>query len=69
MWDFEEFCGFLLSECNSLFQPEELVVHQDMTRPLAHYWIHSSHNTYLTDAQVTKYHSVSNKHCDRLEPM
>ena len=52
MWDYEEFCGYLLSETNDLENPQKLGLHQDMTRPLAQYWINSSHNTYLTSGQV-----------------
>ena len=52
MWDSEEFCGYLLSEINDLEDPQKLKMHQDMTRPLAQYWINSSHNTYLTSGQV-----------------
>ena len=31
---------------------------EEMTSPLAHYWIASSHNTYLLGNQVTGYSSV-----------
>ena len=55
MWDVEEFCGYLLSQTNDLENPQKLELHQDMTRPLAQYWINSSHNTYLTSGQVSNY--------------
>ena len=42
----------MLSETNDLLDPKELSVHHDMSRPMAHYWIHSSHNTFLRGAQV-----------------
>ncbi|OQV20118.1 Inactive phospholipase C-like protein 2 [Hypsibius exemplaris] len=41
---------FLLSE--SCFDPEQRLVCQDMTQPLAHYFIASSHNTYLVEDQL-----------------
>ena len=59
MWDVEEFCGYLLSQTNDLENPQKLDLHQDMTRPLAQYWINSSHNTYLTSGQVRNYISFS----------
>ncbi|KPP71682.1 hypothetical protein Z043_109380 [Scleropages formosus] len=47
------FTMYMLSRENDVFNPLHSVVYQDMTRPLAHYFISSSHNTYLTKDQVT----------------
>ena len=43
---------FLLSEEGDIFHPQQLTVHQDMTAPLCHYFISSSHNTYLLEDQL-----------------
>ena len=42
------FLRYLLSEENALIPTEKLDISQDMDQPLAHYFINSSHNTYLT---------------------
>ncbi|XP_036408122.1 1-phosphatidylinositol 4,5-bisphosphate phosphodiesterase delta-3-A-like [Megalops cyprinoides] len=47
------FTMYMLSVENDVFNPKHAVVYQDMTQPLAHYFISSSHNTYLTKDQVT----------------
>ena len=39
---------YLLSEENSVVPREKLELTDDMTQPLSHYFINSSHNTYLT---------------------
>ncbi|KAF7661556.1 hypothetical protein LDENG_00259330 [Lucifuga dentata] len=47
------FTMYMLSLENDVFNPDHARVYQDMSRPLAHYFISSSHNTYLTKDQVT----------------
>ncbi|KAG7252758.1 hypothetical protein CRUP_021021, partial [Coryphaenoides rupestris] len=42
------FTRYLGGEENTIVPPERLDLIDDMTQPLAHYFINSSHNTYLT---------------------
>ncbi|XP_069493629.1 1-phosphatidylinositol 4,5-bisphosphate phosphodiesterase beta-2 [Ambystoma mexicanum] len=44
---------FLCGSENSVVSLEQLAVHQDMTQPLSHYFVNSSHNTYLTAGQFS----------------
>ena len=43
----EGFLKFLMSEDNNVIPPHKLDLHEDMDQPLSHYFINSSHNTYL----------------------
>lgn len=43
---------------NGLFIPEKETLYQDMTQPLSHYFIASSHNTYLEGDQLMSNSSV-----------
>ncbi|CEF61442.1 C2 domain and Phospholipase C,phosphatidylinositol-specific, X domain and Phosphoinositide phospholipase C family and Phospholipase C, phosphatidylinositol-specific, Y domain and EF-hand domain and EF-hand domain pair and Pleckstrin homology-like domain and Phospholipase C,phosphoinositol-specific, EF-hand-like domain and PLC-like phosphodiesterase, TIM beta/alpha-barrel domain-containing protein [Strongyloides ratti] len=47
------FRRLLQSRWGNIMKPEHDIVFQDMTKPLSHYFINSSHNTYLTGLQVT----------------
>ncbi|XP_031551844.1 1-phosphatidylinositol 4,5-bisphosphate phosphodiesterase beta-1-like isoform X2 [Actinia tenebrosa] len=49
---------YLMSYDNTIINPDRLSIHQDMTQNLAHYFINSSHNTYLTGHQLTGKSSV-----------
>ncbi|XP_077020205.1 1-phosphatidylinositol 4,5-bisphosphate phosphodiesterase delta-3 isoform X1 [Tamandua tetradactyla] len=46
------FMMYLLSPEGAALDPTHTCVFQDMGQPLAHYFISSSHNTYLTDLQI-----------------
>ncbi|XP_053309606.1 1-phosphatidylinositol 4,5-bisphosphate phosphodiesterase delta-3 [Spea bombifrons] len=48
----EGFMMYLLSAEGDIFNAEHSKVYQDMTQPLSHYFISSSHNTYLTNHQL-----------------
>lgn len=50
--------AILNSKRNGWMDTREQRVWQDMTQPLSHYFIDSSHNTYLTGNQVTSMSSV-----------
>ncbi|XP_058140350.1 1-phosphatidylinositol 4,5-bisphosphate phosphodiesterase delta-3 isoform X2 [Dasypus novemcinctus] len=46
------FMMYLLSPEGAALDPAHTCVFQDMGQPLAHYFISSSHNTYLTESQI-----------------
>ncbi|KAM6178402.1 1-phosphatidylinositol 4,5-bisphosphate phosphodiesterase delta-4 [Rhynchocyon petersi] len=46
------FLNYLCSEDGDIFNPACRSIYQDMTRPLSHYYISSSHNTYLVGDQL-----------------
>lgn len=44
----QAFARYLGGEENGIVPPERLDVIDDMNQPLSHYFVNSSHNTYLT---------------------
>uniref|UniRef100_A0A6Q2WXE7 Phosphoinositide phospholipase C n=1 Tax=Esox lucius TaxID=8010 RepID=A0A6Q2WXE7_ESOLU len=52
------FTKYLGGEENTIVPPERLDIIDDMNQPLSHYFINSSHNTYLTVGQLTGLSSV-----------
>ncbi|XP_036195395.1 1-phosphatidylinositol 4,5-bisphosphate phosphodiesterase delta-3 isoform X6 [Myotis myotis] len=46
------FMMYLLSPEGDALNPAHTCMFQDMDQPLSHYFISSSHNTYLTDSQI-----------------
>ncbi|KAI5107338.1 1-phosphatidylinositol 4,5-bisphosphate phosphodiesterase delta-4 isoform X1, partial [Silurus meridionalis] len=52
------FLMYLTSAEGSIFKPENQNLYQDMTQPLNHYFISSSHNTYLLEDQLKGRSSV-----------
>ncbi|CAH0561313.1 unnamed protein product [Brassicogethes aeneus] len=49
----EGFLKYLISDDNNIMAANKLDLQDDMDQPLAHYFINSSHNTYLTGHQLT----------------
>jgi len=45
------FCRYLMSDDNAPMLLDRLDIYQDMDQPLSHYYINSSHNTYLVGRQ------------------
>uniref|UniRef100_A0A7M4F4K2 Phosphoinositide phospholipase C n=1 Tax=Crocodylus porosus TaxID=8502 RepID=A0A7M4F4K2_CROPO len=46
------FTNYMRSPSGDIFNPEHYQVNQDMSQPLSHYFITSSHNTYLMGDQL-----------------
>lgn len=55
---FDGFQMYLCSLEGSIFKPEVRQLHQDMEQPLSHYFISSSHNTYLLEDQLRGHSSL-----------
>jgi len=48
----QEFMSYLFSKDNQVWDTQFDKIYQNMDKPLTHYWIASSHNTYLTGDQI-----------------
>uniref|UniRef100_A0A673A8J7 Phosphoinositide phospholipase C n=1 Tax=Sphaeramia orbicularis TaxID=375764 RepID=A0A673A8J7_9TELE len=55
---FDGFLMYLGSAEGSIFNPQQRGIFQDMSQPLCHYFISSSHNTYLMEDQLRGHSSV-----------
>jgi len=60
-FSFDGFLRYLMSEDNPIVSPSKLDLSDDMDQPLPHYFINSSHNTYLTGKSSYKLLSKSAK--------
>lgn len=58
MLSLDGFLGYLCSKDGDIFNPTCHSLYQDMTQPLNHYYINSSHNTYLVGDQLCGQSSV-----------
>ncbi|XP_074857612.1 1-phosphatidylinositol 4,5-bisphosphate phosphodiesterase delta-4 isoform X2 [Carettochelys insculpta] len=58
MLTFDGFLRYLLSPEGAIFNPAHGLLYQDMSQPLCHYFISSSHNTYLVADQVQGQSSI-----------
>uniref|UniRef100_A0A8D0GG57 1-phosphatidylinositol 4,5-bisphosphate phosphodiesterase gamma n=1 Tax=Sphenodon punctatus TaxID=8508 RepID=A0A8D0GG57_SPHPU len=57
--EYQMFVTFLFSKENSIWNSQlDLVCPENMSNPLSHYWISSSHNTYLTGDQFSSESSL-----------
>ncbi|XP_019715512.1 1-phosphatidylinositol 4,5-bisphosphate phosphodiesterase beta-1 [Hippocampus comes] len=54
----QAFCSYLSSDENGVIPPDKLDQSEDMSFPLPHYFVNSSHNTYLTAGQLAGSSSV-----------
>lgn len=57
-FSFDGFLRYLMSEDNPIMSYSKFELSDDMDQPLPHYFINSSHNTYLTGHQLTGRASV-----------
>lgn len=55
---FDGFQMYLCSPEGSIFKPQLRELHQNMGQPLSHYFISSSHNTYLLEDQLRGHSSL-----------
>lgn len=51
---FDGFLKYLMSEDNPIMTSSKLDLSEDMDQPLAHYFINSSHNTYLSGRYASR---------------
>ena len=58
LFSFDGFLRYLMSDDNAIVPNDKFDLNCDMDQPLSHYFINSSHNTYLTGHQLTGKSSV-----------